>query len=203
MRQWILCAEQEIERFRNGEGFRVFEVLLSILKKIPSLGRVPTLLEVGAAAAFYSEILKIGKFNCEYSALDYSEAFQALAWRLFPAVPFTVGDARALPFPDRSFDILLSGCCLLHIFDFEKAIQEAARVSDGWVVFHRTPLVLQGETRFFQKLAYQTPCIEIHFAYDELAVVFAACGLALVDAEDIFCDFGEDYRHTTLLLRKI
>lgn len=203
LRQWSLVAEEEIRRFAAGERPRVFSVLVDMLKRIPPAEEIPSLLEVGCASAYYSQILRLGGFDCHYEGCDYSEAFGRLAARLFPEVRFHLADATALPFPDGSFDIVLSGCCLVHIFDYERAISEAARVSRGWVVCHRTPLTLEGESRFYVKEAYSERCLEIHFSDSELNEVFRRCGLELIDSEDIFCDFSERYRHSTIALKKV
>jgi len=48
--------------------------------------------------------------------------------------PTFVGDLCAAPFPDNSFDLVIVSNVLEHIFDFEKAIQEAARISKKYVI---------------------------------------------------------------------
>jgi len=60
---------------------------------------------------------------------------------MYPAIRFDVEDATRLRYNSDSFDIVVSGCCLLHISEYEKAIAEAARVSREFVVFHRTPVL--------------------------------------------------------------
>jgi SAM-dependent methyltransferase len=199
-RQWISTVRAEIERFREGESFPHFEVLLRLLKRIPI--ERPTLLDVGASSGFYREILRIGGFACDYTACDYSEEYERLAKRLFPGIAFKVGDARALPFDDSSFDCVLSGCCLLHIADYEKVIAETARVAKYYTVFNRTPILTADETTFFEKHAYNVPTLEIHFSEAELLGLFDKYGLSLVASEDVFFDEETHYGHRTYLLRK-
>jgi ubiquinone/menaquinone biosynthesis C-methylase UbiE len=45
-------------------------------------------------------------------------------------------DATRLPFPDSSFDVVLSFIMLQHVIDWEAALKEAARVliSDGKLI---------------------------------------------------------------------
>jgi SAM-dependent methyltransferase len=41
---------------------------------------------------------------------------------------FFVGDAQAMPFPDRSFDVVMARHMLYHVPDIDRAVSEAARV---------------------------------------------------------------------------
>ena len=43
-------------------------------------------------------------------------------------VYFCVGDAQAMPFPDRSFDVVMTRHMLYHVPDIDRAVSEAARV---------------------------------------------------------------------------
>jgi ubiquinone/menaquinone biosynthesis C-methylase UbiE len=46
-----------------------------------------------------------------------------------------VGDLLDMPFPDRSFDIVLSFRLLPHVFKWQRFLQELARVADEAVIF--------------------------------------------------------------------
>lgn len=197
LRQWISVVRGEIERFRNGENQRHFDLLIDAIKQT-NLER-PSLLDVGASSGFYSEILKIAGVDCEYTGLDYSEAYERLAHELFPGINFKVGDARALPFDDASFDIVLSGCVMLHIAEYEKVIEETARVAKHYAIFNRTPVT--AKTVFHQKDAYGFPCLEIWFGEDELLALFDKYSLDVVSAENVF-SWPEGGGHRTYLLKK-
>lgn len=72
---------------------------------------------------------------------------QAAAARLleFPEAAAETGDATAMPFPDDSFDSVVSCLMLHHLIDWERAIAEVARVLRPGGIFVgydlvRTPL---------------------------------------------------------------
>jgi ubiquinone/menaquinone biosynthesis C-methylase UbiE len=93
-----------------------------------------------------------------------------------------VQDAVALRFDSDCFDIVVSGGCLLHIPDYERAIAEAARVSRKWVVFHRTPVVHVRGPVTYTKKAYGVDTLEIHFNEQLLFKSFYRHALRVVDA---------------------
>ncbi len=199
-RQWISVVRGEIERLRQGHSLPHFDVLVQQLKKTGLVN--PTLLEVGASSGFYSEILKILGFVCQYSGADYSPAYAELAHELFPDIDFHIADARVLPFQDDEFDILVSGCCILHIANYQDAIEEAARVASKFVVFNRTPVLMDSPTEFYEKNAYGVRCIEIHFNHSELLDLFAMNGLELVSFEDVSQEPEGAVRYRCYLLKK-
>lgn len=200
-RQWTTVVRGELERFRAGHRQPHFEALLRALKTA-GVSETSTVLEVGASSAYYSEVLKIGGVPCHYTALDYSEAYRGLAAELFPGVKFEVGDACALPYMYGAFDVVISGCCIIHIPEYAEAIIEAARVARGYVVFARTPVLSFRETTYLAKQAYGVECLEIHFNSDELLGLFAASGLEVVTAEDVFFDPEGGFGHRTFLCKK-
>ena len=79
------------------------------------------------------------------------------------------------------FDIALSGCCLLHISEYPKAIIETARVAKSFVVFHRTPVHHLSPTQYFLKKAYGIETLELSFNEQELVQLFASSNLAVID----------------------
>lgn len=198
LRQWASCVRGELERFRAGERQPHFDILVDMLKQT-GLDN-PRLLDVGAASGFYSEVIRRGGFSCRYTACDYSPHFARMAEDLFPGIDFKVGDARALPFADNSFEVLISGCVILHVADYEKVISESARVAAKFCVFNRTPVTI--ETSHWVKSAYGVRCLEIHFGEQELLGLFAKYGLTVVAQKDIFTDKETQYGHRTYLLRK-
>ena len=92
-----------------------------------------------------------------------------------------VQDATGLRHPDASYDIVLSGGCILHIPDYEGAIAEAVRVARRWVVFHRTPVLHMHGPITYTKKAYGIDTIEIHFNEQALMRLFSRHAMHLVD----------------------
>jgi len=175
-------VERELANYREGRPVPVFDALVDILKS--NLGNTDgaRLLEIGCSSGYYSEALALKGLRVVYEGCDYSEPFIQLASRLYPKLAFSVQDAIDLKFSDRSFDIVVSGGCLLHIPEYERAIAEAARVSLRWVVFHRTPVVhLRGPITYTKK-AYGVDTFEIHFNEQLLLRSFSRHGMRLVDA---------------------
>ena len=62
------------------------------------------------------------------TGLDFSKEMIAIAKKMFPQIKFQEGDAQNLPFPDMSFDRVLTNFALLHLADPERACAEAFRV---------------------------------------------------------------------------
>ncbi len=200
LKQWYGVVRGEIERLRQGHSLPHFDVLVRALRQTKLDN--PWLLEVGASSGFYSEILELMDFPCQYSGLDYSEEYQRLAQDLYPLIDFHVADATSLPFPDGLFDVAISGCCIMHIGDYPKAIAEAARVASKFVVFNRTPVLTQAPTEFYEKSAYGVRCLEIHFNHSELLDLFAMNGLELVSFEDVSQKPEGEVRYRCYLLKK-
>ncbi len=167
-RQFELFVKKELEGYRAGQAVEVYDTLVSILKKnIDKLSDM-TILEIGCSSGYYGEVLKIKGINAEYHGGDYSSPFIEFARQLYPNLDFQVQDACNLSYADNSFDIVISGCCLLHIMEYEQALSEAARVASDYVVFHRTPVLHNRETSFYIKKAYGVKMFEIHFNEREL-----------------------------------
>lgn len=201
-RQWELCCKSEIENLKKGKSLPTFDALLNVLRKTKIDPR-PRLLDVGASSAVYSEILRILKFDCHYEAVDYSPAFARLAEVLFPSVPFTVANAAALPFESDSFDIVVSGSVIIHTLNHIDIIAEAARVSSRYVVLHRTPIVQNRPTEYFEKEAYGIRTLEVHYDQASLLAQCRMLRLELQATELIFFDAVQDYGHCTFLLEKV
>ncbi len=140
----------------------------------------PSILEIGCSSGYYSEVFKLAGLAVQYTGCDYSESFIALAKQRYPHLPFMVCDGTKLPYDNNSFDIAISGCCILHIINYEAAIAETARVAKKYAIFHRTPVLHQRATTYTHKQGYGVDMIEILFNESELMDLFKQYGLAVV-----------------------
>jgi len=174
-------VDEQLAALRDGHSNPTYEGLVGVMDhNIPQLDQ-KTLLEIGCSSGYYAEILRLRNVNVSYRGCDFSPAFVQLARSLYPSLSFDIENAVSLSYASEMFDIVISGCCLLHIAQYEKAISEAARVSREFVIFHRTPVLHLADTKVYTKKAYGTEMLEIHFHEQQLIRLFAASGLNIVD----------------------
>lgn len=177
-------VDRQLALYREGKPIDVFDVfaeaLLGLSRHAGGASTPRTLLEIGCSSGFYSEVIQIKGLNFTYSGCDYSPAFIKLGQEHYPGLPLSIEDATALTHDDASFEVVVSGCCLLHIPEFEKAISETARVAKQFAVFHRTPVVTGLPHQYFHKKAYGVDTVEIHFNEEQLLDMFNAHGLKLL-----------------------
>lgn len=141
----------------------------------------PSLLEVGCGGGYYSEIFDtLVAGGVDYAGIDYSQAMVETARAAFPGRRFEHGDATALAFEDKSFDIVFNGVSLMHILDYEAAIRESARVARQYCIYHSLPVFRDRATTYLRKHAYGSPVVEVILNRDELFEIFASRGLELV-----------------------
>jgi ubiquinone/menaquinone biosynthesis C-methylase UbiE len=93
------------------------------------LGR--DVLEIGAGSGSVAQQLLSRNPELALTAIDIDPHMtRAIATRLhgFPNAKAKTADATAMPFPDDSFDSVVSCLMLHHIVDWERAVAEVARV---------------------------------------------------------------------------
>lgn len=178
-------VDQQLRQYRSGVGVDVFDIFVESISALPNLGSSATLLEVGCSSGFYSEVVEISGLPIKYSGCDYSDPFIRLARESYPSINFAVEDAAALNYTDSSFDIVVSGCCLLHIPEYKKAIEETARVARQYAIFHRTPVVFGRPNQWYRKNAYGIETVEIHFNEPEFLNLLAEHDLELIATHTI------------------
>jgi ubiquinone/menaquinone biosynthesis C-methylase UbiE len=157
-------VNRELYQYRLGKKNLNFDSIVDAIKMVYETSDTKlNVLEIGCSSGYYSEVLNIADLDVIYTGIDYSESFIQMAREYYPHLKFDVQDARHLNFPDNSFETVISGCCLLHIPEYEEAIAESVRVSSKTVIFHRTPVIWGEKTKYYRKYAYGVETIEIHF----------------------------------------
>lgn len=140
----------------------------------------PSLLEIGCGSGYYSDVFGLlVDGGVSYTGLDSSPTMIARARCKYPDTPFVIGDAAALPFGDRAFDIAVNGASLMHTLAYPAAVAEMRRVSRRACVFHTVPMLTDRPTAYIRKHAYGRPVSEVIFNRDELFALFAAQGLVV------------------------
>lgn len=182
--QYEACVKPELEAWVKGIPIAPFKALVQCVKELPVCDEITSVLEVGASSGYNCEVLRIAGFFFNYTALDFSPAYKALAGRLWPDLKFQIGDARLLPYQAGEFDVVLSGGVLLHVREYEQVAWETARVAGKFAIFHRTPVWNQ-PTSYYVKEAYGVPCLEIHFNESELMALLETCGLPVMASFDV------------------
>ncbi len=88
------------------------------------------LLDVGCGTGISTSV-----WNCDCTGIDPSRELIEIAHRKYPNKRFLVGNAEELPFPDKSFDIVISITAIHNFDDIKKGILEMKRVCKDRAVF--------------------------------------------------------------------
>jgi ubiquinone/menaquinone biosynthesis C-methylase UbiE len=197
-------VDRQLATYRNGEHVDVFNVLVKSLHDLAGVTTPMRVLEIGCSSGYYSEVFRIAGLDIDYTGCDYSEPFVALARQLHPGLPFDVQDATALVYADNAYDVVISGCCLLHIPEYQDAVAETARVASCYAVFHRTPVVLGQPNKYYRKQAYGVETVEIHFNEPQFLKLLADSGLELMSTHtlDEALSYGVGSATRTYVCRK-
>ena len=175
-----VIADAELASYRAGEAVNVFDTLIQALNDLPASVDGMTVLEVGCSSGYYSEVIAIAGLDVRYAGCDFSNAFIDLARQHYPRLQFDIEDATSLSYSNASFDIVISGCCLLHIAEYERAVLETARVASKFAIFHRTPVVWGQPEKTYRKNAYGVDMLEIHFNELDFLALLHRSGLILL-----------------------
>jgi len=173
-------VDRQLAAYRSGSKVDVFEVMTSSLRSLSDGVEKLRVLEVGCSSGYYSEVFEINELDVDYTGCDYSDAFIAMARQYYPRLQFDVEDATQLKYADNAYDVVISGCCLLHISEYRTAVAETARVASRFAIFHRTPVVLGQPNKYYRKQAYGVDTIEIHFNEPQFLQLLADNGLDLL-----------------------
>ncbi len=132
-------------------GYRTTRIGVGRLTRRLGAGQPMTVLDIGAGGTDLRAILRSSDRRFEVTALDINPRVRELAALHGHGSAVVTGSAHALPYPDRSFDIVHASLFLHHCTDFEaiQLLQQAARIARVGVVIndlHRHAFALAGIT---------------------------------------------------------
>jgi SAM-dependent methyltransferase len=194
-------VQKELSDMYRGQQPVIYNVLAEIVR--PYVRDQSSILEIGCASGYYYEILEylLGK-NIKYVGVDISEHLIEMARDYYPGVIFEIADGAKLPYEDEQFEITISSTVLLHVRNYIAHIREAARVSQRYVVFHRTPICRKRETQIQSKFGYGVEMVEFRYKESDLLATFAQNGLRLLNSIEYVSNPAEDVYETTYLLER-
>lgn len=100
---------------------KISEVMQALGADIPK--KTDKLLDVGCGTGISTSVWK-----SECVGIDPSRELIRIAQRNYPKRKFMVGRAESLPFPDQSFDVVISVTSIHNFEDVKKSIEEMKRV---------------------------------------------------------------------------
>ena len=127
----------------------------AIARELCAQGLGRDVLEIGAGSGSVAQRLLSDAPELAWAAIDIDPHMtQAAATRLrgFAGASVQSADATAMPFPDDSFDSVVSCLMLHHIIDWEGAVAEAARVLRPGGIFVGYDLVRTALASLFHRL---------------------------------------------------
>jgi ubiquinone/menaquinone biosynthesis C-methylase UbiE len=163
-------------------------VLANFIGRI--LGR--TILDVGTGTG--RAALLFARGGARVTGVDASEQMLAVAERRASAdgvrVTFRVGDAHALEFADRSFDVAVSLRVVMHTPRWRTCVAELCRVSDQLVVLDypsaRSAAAVQSLVRrLLHAVGARTEPYRV-FSHKEIADALSRCGFRVVSVHRQF-----------------
>ncbi len=195
-------VQTQLEQMYHGQVQTHFQALAQLIK--PVVKPACTVLEMGCSSGYYYEILGyLLNMPIQYTGVDISEHFINMAQAFYPGQRFLVADCTDLPLPDQSQYFSISSGLLLHVPRYKEHIAETVRVSQRYVVAHRTPICRKKQTQYFCKQGYGVEMNELHFNEHELLIEFLSHDLRLVSAVEYTSDPSIDcYELSYLFERK-
>lgn len=128
-------------RLRSSERLALMEVERVVALSIEGLasGRV---LDIGTGTGLFAEGFLASGF--EVAGVDQNDAMLQEARRLVPGAEFKQGNAEAIPYGDKEFDLSFLGVLLHEVDDPVQTLREARRLTRSRVVVLEWPYVDDG-----------------------------------------------------------
>jgi hypothetical protein len=139
-RQMLELTNSQLEHPDDVPPYRAFRDILSLLVADPALPRPARLLDIGAGAGAYGELVERwapGAF--EYTGADYAEEILATARARWPGREFVRRDVL-VPGALDGYDVVLASALLDVLADVEPALENLLAANARWVVLHRQRL---------------------------------------------------------------
>ncbi|KPA11434.1 Methyltransferase type 11 domain protein [Candidatus Magnetomorum sp. HK-1] len=192
----------ELNQMYKGKPPIVFQAMSAALH--PIIKSDSSVLEIGCSTGYYYEILEyLLNMHINYTGGDYSLPMIQMAKDYYPHVPFYVFDGAYLPYPDKSFSIVISSCILLHTPNYQQHIFETARVSKDYLIAHRTPICRKKPTSYFTKYAYDVETVELVFNENEFIAEFQKNGFEINNYVILSEDLKNDNYNITYIFKRI
>ncbi|MTW23195.1 pyridoxal-phosphate dependent enzyme [Allochromatium palmeri] len=158
-----------------------------VLRLISSIGPVQNVLDVGCGAGTLLKRLSESNPEAVLAGVDICDEFLQMAREAVPRGVFRNAKASTIPFPDGTFDLVVSTWALQHCAQVEQAMQEIARTTrpGGHVVlclFHPIQSLMHlheevvsgtreftdywGHDTFINRLSYGVDVEEMHHSMD-------------------------------------
>jgi ubiquinone/menaquinone biosynthesis C-methylase UbiE len=121
-------AQRYAETFQD-ETLPKFPVDRNMIRMLVDLvGAHPRVLDAGCGAGQVTKMLR--NWGCDAVGVDAAGKLIGLARTAYPGLAFTVGDLRALPYPDQEFDAIVARYSIIHTAPGEVStvVAEFARV---------------------------------------------------------------------------
>jgi ubiquinone/menaquinone biosynthesis C-methylase UbiE len=153
----------DAERLRSADRLARLEVPRVVALSIENLA-IKTVLDVGTGTAVFAEAFS--ERRLEVSGVDVNPAMIDLARRHVPGARFEVAPAEAIPFPDKTFDLVFLAHVLHEVDDTQKALDEAKRLAKLRVVVLEWPY----------RVEEHGPPLEHRLKADDVEGLFRATG---------------------------
>jgi len=149
----MLSVDEWSSRFQQQAGWTIAirNHLYSKLN-IPASGRI---LEVGCGTGAITRELA-GQFSAKICGIDLALDFLACANRQDPLTGYVCGDAYKLPFPSRTFDLLVCHYFLMWVSNVPAIIAEMRRVTKN-----QGSILALAEPDYGGRIDYPQPLIEL------------------------------------------
>jgi len=124
------------DRLRSPERIERLEVPRVIAQSMAGI-ELTSVLDVGTGTGLFAE--EFSKVGLRVQGVDANPEMAAAAARHVPGAQFSVSTAEALPFEDRSFDLVFMGLVFHETDDPLEALREALRIASKRVAILEWP----------------------------------------------------------------